>query len=240
MSPRYSFVIPVYEDAEALERTLEVLTKFECKPEIVVVDASPDKGPSREVAAKFGIVYGEADKASRGTQLAQGARIATGDVFVFHHADTEFGAEHMRALEEVMRTRGCRQECRHYGDVQAGAFFKDVRFLYPGWAWSEKVYRWYARRWGILYGDQSVFVRCEYFEELGGVRDIPIMEDVEFSGRLRRGKGRIKLLDPPLRTSMRKFTRDGLYRRKTKNILLVWLFRCGVSPERIYGWYYGR
>lgn len=230
MSLSFSFIIPVYEDAEALEKALEVLTKFECRPEVIVVDASPDKEAAKMLAEKYGVVFAPAEKASRGAQLAQGARIASGDVFLFHHADTYLTAAHMQALEIAMRET----------DVKAGAFFKDVSGHYPAFVWATGLYRWYANWRGILYGDQSVFVRRDFYDELGGMRNIPIMEDVDFSGRLRRGRGVVVLLDPPLRTSMRKFKREGLYRRKLKNMLLILLFRFGVSPERIYGWYYGK
>jgi rSAM/selenodomain-associated transferase 2 len=226
----YSFVVPVYNDAEALARLLGVLMEFEVSPEILVVDASPDKSASREVAERYGVLFLEAEKASRGAQLIQGAQAATGDVLVFNHADTYFEEQHLLALDAALQSDG---------NLQAGAFLKDMAWHYPKMAWSSAIYRWYARHLGILYGDQSVFVKREFYEALGGIRDIPIMEDVEFSARLRKGT-QCALLDPPLRTSMRKFEREGALLRKVQNMALVNLFRLGVSPERIYRWYYRR
>ena len=226
----FSFIVPVYDDAAALERLLGVLTLFEAKPEILVVDASLVKAGARAVAEKFEVRYLEAEKASRGAQLIQGARAATGDVLVFNHADTYFEERHMLALDAALQADG---------GLQAGAFLKDMAWHYPKMAWSSAIYRWYARHVGVLYGDQSVFVRREFYEALGGIRDIPIMEDVEFSSRLRK-RTKCVLLDPPLRTSMRKFEREGALLRKVQNMALVNLFRLGVWPERIYGWYYRR
>ena len=75
---------------------------------------------------------------------------------------------------------------------------------------------------------------------MGGFAEIPIMEDVEFSGRLRK-QGRFALVDPPVRTSMRRFQRRGYMRNKLQNIGIIWLWRVGLlSPEQIYRWYYGR
>ena len=37
-----------------------------------------------------------------------------------------------------------------------------------------------------MFGDQSIFVRASVFERLGGFADIPLMEDIEFSRKLRR------------------------------------------------------
>ncbi len=56
----------------------------------------------------------------------------------------------------------------------------------PSLAWSERLVRWYSNRFGVIYGDQSVFVRRAAFDAMGGYRDIPLMEDVELSERLRR------------------------------------------------------
>jgi hypothetical protein len=97
--------------------------------------------------------------------------------------------------------------------------------------------RWYSRYIGVLYGDQSVFVRRAHFESMGELREIPHMEDVDFSKRLRRS-GKMTLIDPPIRTSMRKFKAEGTVWRKVQNVTLVTLFRLGVSPERLHRWYY--
>jgi len=46
------------------------------------------------------------------------------------------------------------------------------------------------------------------------------------------------VIDPPLRSSRRKFTHDGVWRRKLENMRLVALFRLGVSPEKLAQVYY--
>lgn len=153
--------------------------------------------------------------------------MASGEVLVFQHADTNFSQQHLEALSVAMAD----------GQLKGGAFYKDIRAHFPKVAWSEPLVRWYSRRIGVIYGDQSVFVRRAEFEALGGFREIPLMEDVEFSKRLRRA-GQVTLIDPPLRTSMRKFEAEGAIRRKLQNFGLVWLFRLGVSPERLHRWYY--
>ncbi len=43
-----------------------------------------------------------------------------------------------------------------------------------------------SRLSGIATGDQAIFVRRQIFEQMGGFSDIPLMEDIEFSRRLKR------------------------------------------------------
>jgi rSAM/selenodomain-associated transferase 2 len=228
--PAISVIIPCYRDAERLERALSEISAFPKVPEILVVDATPgaEEAGMKAMVEGFGARYLVAEIPSRGAQLNQGARAAAGDVFVFHHADTRLTAAHLESLERAMAGDS---------ELTGGGFYKDIGAHYPAMAWGAGVYRFYARFIGILYGDQSCFVRRAHFEKIGGFREIRLMEDVAMSGTLRRS-GKIALLDPPIRTSMRKFRMEGVFRRKVQNVALVFLFRIGVSPDRLYGWYY--
>ena len=104
--------------------------------------------------------------------------------------------------------------------------------------WLESVARFLTRRGGTLYGDQSIFVRREVFQRLGGFAKIPLMEDVEFSRRL-RAAGKIAVLDPPVASSGRRHLRKGAWRTSVQNGLFIVLYKLGVSPHRLHRWYYG-
>jgi hypothetical protein len=75
------------------------------------------------------------------------------------------------------------------------------------------------------------------FLQLGGFLKIPLMEDVEFSRRL-RAAGKTVVLDPPVRTSPRRHARRGAWRTSIQNGLFIVLYKFGVSPERLHRWYY--
>ena len=101
----------------------------------------------------------------------------------------------------------------------------------------ENFERAHCRAFGTIYGDQSLFVRRDHFVRLGGFATVPLMEDVEFSRRLRRS-GKVVLLDPPMRTSPRKQIEQGAWRVTLRNLLFLILFRLGVSAERLHRRYY--
>ena len=164
------------------------------------------------------------DKPSRGKQLNAGAEAARGTLLCFHHGDSELRPEHLVAL-----ARGAMDET-----VIGGAFHR--RFHPPRMLWREPVVRWLNTIGGPLFGDQSIFVRASVFQKLGGFAEIPLMEDVEFSRRLRR-LGRVTLLDPPLWSPPR---RQGTWATAFCNSALIGLFYVGVDPDRLHRWYYGQ
>ena len=72
----------------------------------------------------------------------------------------------------------------------AGAFglgIESERFIFRV---VESVATLRSRITGIPFGDQGIFVRKDYFDKIGGYRDIPIMEDVELMGQMKKKTGR--------------------------------------------------
>ena len=101
----------------------------------------------------------------------------------------------------------------------------------------ERILRRISPVMGPLFGDQSIFVKADVFHEMGGFADIPIMEDIEFSRRLRR-RGRIVLLDPPLWSSPRRFRGLGNLRTSVSQRRVRRVFFPRVPPDKLHSWYY--
>ena len=222
-----SFVIPAWRDAKNLAVLIPNLAQLTPAPEIVVVAVSGDAA-SEQIAAAHGARFVHFATPSRGEQMNYGASLATGDVIVFLHADTEFSELHLGALETALQDRA----------VVGGAFYRKFDERHPRLLWLEKVGRWLTRHGGTLFGDQTIFVRQDIFVKLGGFARIPLMEDVEFSPRLRRA-GKIAILDPPVRSSGRYHNRKGAWRTTIQNGLLLLLYKLGVQPQTLHRWYYG-
>ncbi|MEP6936744.1 MAG: glycosyltransferase family 2 protein, partial [Chthoniobacterales bacterium] len=164
---------------------------------------------------------------NRGEQMNAGAARAAGDVLVFHHADTEITDAHFAAIDRAMRKRG----------IIGGAFYRKFDGRHPRLIWLEQVARFLTKHSGTLFGDQTVFVRREVFEKLGGYATIPLMEDVDFSRRL-RAAGKVAVLDPPVRTSARRHITKGAWRTSIQNGMFILLYKIGVSPSTLHRWYY--
>jgi rSAM/selenodomain-associated transferase 2 len=224
---RISVVIPTWRDAENLASLLPALAAQESVAETIVVDASGDD-VAEQIALALGARFISCGTPNRGEQMNLGARTSRGDVLLFQHCDTLLEEAHLRAIENAL------------GDpnIIGGAFFRKFDGRHPRLMWLESVARFLSRHGGTLYGDQSIFVRRVVFEKLGGFAKIPLMEDVEFSRRLRRA-GKIAVLDPPVATSGRRHLKRGAWRTTIQNGLFIVLYNLGVSPHRLHRWYYG-
>ncbi len=195
-----------------------------------VLIASADESDPHGTSTLAGLRFLRCSRAGRGIQMNEAARTATGEILLFHHADTELTEEHLRSLAASLDDP----------TIGGGAFRRrfDERHLRLRW-----LEPWEARRchrFGPVFGDQSIFVRRTVFEKLGGFADVPLMEDVEFSCRLRRHTGGLSILVPAIGSSARKHLQQGRWRTTLANALLLALYVFGVSPQRLHAWYYRR
>lgn len=223
---RISVVVPSWRDAENLEKLLPQLARRDGVAETIVVDASGD-GKAEQIALTAGATFIASCTPNRGEQMNLGAGRASGDVIIFQHSDTNLDDAHLAAIEVAMADP----------NVIGGAFFRKFDGRHPRLMWLESVARFLTRHGGTLYGDQSIFVRRDAFMKLGGFAKIPLMEDVEFSRRL-RGAGKIAVLDPPVQSSARRHLRKGAWRTSIQNGSFIFLYNLGVSPHTLHRWYY--
>ena len=222
---RLSVIVPSWNDRDNLGRLIPALARLNEFHEVIVVDASPDP-VAKEIVRAGGGIHCQAETPNRGAQMNLGAERATGDVLIFHHADSILSAAHV-AIDRALRD----------SEVIGGAFYRKFDGRHPRLLRLETVARFLTRRGGSFFGDQSVFVRRDTFRALGGFAPIPLMEDVEFSRRLRR-EGKVAVLDPPVESSTRRHAARGAWRTSLQNGLFIVLYKCGLSPHHLHRWYY--
>ncbi|MCY4660793.1 MAG: TIGR04283 family arsenosugar biosynthesis glycosyltransferase [Acidobacteria bacterium] len=218
-----SIVIPVLRDSVQLDGLLASLARRadDAAVEIIVANGDADDGAVAGVQARHAAVRWVASPPGRGLQMNAGAAVASGRWLLFLHADTRLDERWLDALRQA----------ESHGAV-GGAFRftldsprRVARVIERGVAW--------RTRWlGLPYGDQGLFVRRDAFEALGGYRPYPLMEDIDLVRRLRR-RGTLRLSPLPIRTSARRWERDGWVRRSLRNLTLVALYFGGVSPRRL-------
>jgi rSAM/selenodomain-associated transferase 2 len=222
-----SIVIPTLNEAAALRRLLPELSQTFPEAEAIVVDGGSTDG-TQDLVRRFPRVRLIEAARGRARQMNAGARVAGGGTLLFLHADTALPPGAHGAIQDALRLPG----------VVGGRF--DVRFDNPRPIFNliATMMNLRSRLTGIATGDQAIFVRRRIFERVEGYPDIPLMEDVEFSRRLKR-QGRIACLRLRVITSARKWEREGALR----TIALMWALRllywAGVAPTRLHRWYYG-
>jgi rSAM/selenodomain-associated transferase 2 len=221
MAPWLSIVIPARNDAAALGRTLAHLARLPglAGAEIVVAAAGDVEGTTAAVGTRARLLW--PGGSTRAQLMNAGAATAAGDVILFLHADS------FPPHDALARITGALADPRAVG----GAF--EHRFAEPVWSltaitWINRVRYRLTRNY---YGDQGIFVRAAVFRALGGYRDLALMEDLDFTQRLKR-RGRSVLIATPLLTSGRRFLTRGPWRTFGFIVWLLALWTLGLDTQR--------
>ncbi|MBV8868527.1 MAG: TIGR04283 family arsenosugar biosynthesis glycosyltransferase [Acetobacteraceae bacterium] len=220
-APGLSIVIPTLNAASALSGTLAAVG---AEAEVVVSDGgSEDSTPA--LARRLGARVLRSPR-GRGSQLAAGVAAARGPWLLLLHADTRLGPGWADAVAAHQRK----------GAGGAGYFRFALDSPDPRARRLERAVAWRCRALALPYGDQGLLIHRDLLERVGGVRPIPLMEDVDLVRRL--GRARLAALDADALTSAAKWERDGWYRRSARNLACLALWHAGVPPRliaRAYG-----
>lgn len=219
-----SVVIPTFNEEAELPATLEHLRQVPLVTQVVVSDAgSSDK--TRRIADRAGaeVVVGER---GRGGQLGRGVALAREEVVAFLHADTWVAADFGLAVLDVL-TRPM-----HVG----GACLKTFRD--PHWLMYGSRFRCRLRfyLWRFAYGDQALFFSRTGLARMGGVPDVPLMEEYLLC-RSARTVGQIGLASTTVTTSARRFRRHGVVRTYWRMAVINARWNLGASPEALRRYY---
>ncbi len=212
-----SIIIPVANEAAALP---DCLARIAGAPnEIIVVDAQSDDdtGAIAESAGARVLVSAERHRAR---QMNGGASAARGRILLFLHADTLLPAGALEKIIGAIDRRG----------AVGGAFSRRYRSRSLVLAITSRLASLRNLVVGWHLGDQAIFVRRDVFEKLGGFRDFPIFEDVDFSRRL-RALGRTVTLTPPVYSSARRFAARGPWRTTLDDLALTRRYLTGGDPN---------
>jgi rSAM/selenodomain-associated transferase 2 len=224
---RLSIIIPVLDEEAGIAANLDALAIYRRRAaEVIVVDGgSRDRTPQLARPRADQVLMAPRGRAA---QMNAGAARATGDVLVFLHADTRLPESADRLIGD-----GLRQSGRVWGRFDVRIVGRSVALPLIAAAMNLR-----SRLSGIATGDQAIFVDREAFVRCGGFPDIPLMEDVALSRRLKR-------IGPPLclharvQTSGRRWEQNGVL----PTMLLMWrlrlAYRLGVEPAtlaRRYGY----
>lgn len=221
MTPRFSVVIPARNDAVALGRTLDYLMGLVGigEAEVIVAASGDPEGTRRAVRGRARLLWPAGS--TRAALMNAGAARARGDVLFFLHADSFPPVDAFALIERAL------------SDPRVGGGAFEHLFAEPGWSlraitWINRIRYRLTRNY---YGDQGMFVRAPVFRRLGGYRDLRLLEDLDFSQRLKRA-GRPALIRVPLLTSGRRFIARGPWRTFFFIVWLLFLHTLRLGTER--------
>ena len=185
----------------------------------VVISDGGSSDDTLEIASELGAIIVQGAR-GRGAQIARGVAAAEGDWILILHADTHLSADWPTAVRQHMaahpgaagwfrlafRSRGIAPSV-----VAAGANFRS-RYL------------------SLPYGDQGLLLPAALLSDIGGVPEVPLMEDVLLARRL---KGRLHPMAAVAHTSAERYERDGWLRRVLRNLTTLGRFMMGSDPESL-------
>ncbi|HLD29729.1 MAG TPA: TIGR04283 family arsenosugar biosynthesis glycosyltransferase [bacterium] len=220
-------IIPVFNEAAGINETLRHVNNLDPRAELIVSDGASG-GNTLKAVSLPGVVQVSSPCPCRGLQMNLGAEAASGDVFLFLHADARLPAGAFKKIEEVFRDK----------ELAAGAFSLKIDSPHPLLRLISCTANLRVSLTGIPYGDQGIFIRRSFFSGIGRFRAIPLFEDVDLMRRIRRSGRKIALLKEEVSVSARRWERDGIVRTTLRNHLIRILYSAGSAPEklaRLYG-----
>ncbi len=209
MTPQeISIIIPVLNEEKIISQCLETVVNIPGIEVIVSDGGSTDR--TVEIAGQHSDVRVVHAQTGRGTQMNSGAACARGEILLFLHADCILSRENVLKIRQVFDS----------GRFVGGAFkirlLSDkfpYRLIEIGINFRSKVFK-------LPYGDQGLFVKRSLFEKLGGFREMPICEDLDFVCRLKKC-GKISILNDRIFSSVRTWKNYGILRTLFRNQLLL-------------------
>lgn len=217
---KISIIVPVFNEEKHIQDALNNLQHYRRSGhEVIVVDGgSTDNTLALAHDGADAVIV---SKPGRAIQMNNGSAVATGEVFLFLHADTRLPDNALSLIAE-------------YEDKKSfwGRF--DIRL-----SSNKRIYRLIellinlrSRLTSIATGDQAIFVERQLFESMAGFPEIALMEDIELSRRLKKVAAPVCVKQKAV-TSSRRWEINGV----VKTVFLMWKLRLyyflGVSPERL-------
>jgi len=214
-----SIIIPVLNEEQSINALLQQLQSYRLQGhEIIVVD-----GGSQDETIKVAKSLCDqliSSEAGRARQMNKGAELSKNEILWFLHADTIIPDESVESIQQALSENDWGRFDIHL----SGTHFL-FRII-------EKMINIRSCVFSIATGDQGIFLKRSIFKTVNGYSNIPLMEDVELSKKLKK-ISRAVCLNNKLTTSSRRWEKNGIL----ITVFLMWklrfLYWLGMSAKRL-------
>jgi len=223
----FSIIVPVFHEGERINDLIESLNRLDSDKslEIIVVDGSQERDTLRTIHSNRVIKI--SSEQGRAKQMNAGALVAKGEILIFLHADTELPVRALKKIDSLKDRR----------EYVGGAFDLGIKSDKLIFRVIGTLSSWRSRLNRIPFGDQAIFIRKEYFDQIGGYKEIPLMEDVELMRRIKRSENKIWIFNDRVMTSPRRWEKEGVIYCTLRDWTLQTLYFLGLSPDKLSRFY---
>jgi rSAM/selenodomain-associated transferase 2 len=221
--PAISIIIPTLNEAESIATTMKS-AQAATGIEIIVADGKSSDGTgemAKELGARVLTITG-----GRARQVNASAMAASSDVLLFLHGDTRLPDGYDQHVLNLLTMPG----------TAAGAFALGIDGTEIGLRIIEKLANFRSRFFQMPYGDQAIFLKASLFRSIGGLPDIPIMEDFVFMRRVKK-EGRVVIAPVAVTTSSRRWKELGILKTTLINQVVLLAYFLGSDHKRLARWY---
>lgn len=221
-----SVIIPTYNEEKHIQATIHNVWQSDTASlvkEIIVADGGSTDA-TFAIACSEGVTAVVSPKKGRSAQMNFGASLAGQQILYFLHADTivppGFTNDIKLAIEK---------------GYTAGCFMLQFDHNH----WFLKANCWFTRFDvdAFRYGDQSLFVRREYFNKVNGFCEKHIVfEDYRIIKQLKK-EGPFAIIKKPVITSARKYLDNGVIKMQGIFYMMYFLYRAGYSQPELVSTY---
>jgi rSAM/selenodomain-associated transferase 2 len=218
-----SVIIPSFNEERRIRACIESAQRINPLEVIVVDGGSTDR--TCEIAQEAGAIVIRSSK-GRGIQMNKGASFAKGKILLFLHADTII-------TNDMFKVKNVKKKIFN---EYIGGFF---RLKFDDNSLSTRLVEIFAnlraRLFSLPYGDQAIFIKRDVFKKVGGFREYPFLEDIDFVMRARKF-GRLKYIPLHVIASSRRLKKGYLLSPifvSLKNVVIALLFILGVGPSNL-------
>ena len=214
-----SIIIPVLNEENSIKELLQQLQAYRQQGhEVIVVDGGSHDN-TRAVADSLSdkVISSEAGRA---LQMNNGATQSRHEILWFLHADTIIPENAIEQIQQALN----KSDWGRFNVKLSGSHIL-FRII-------ETMMNVRSCVSSIATGDQGIFVKRKIFGQVNEYSNIPLMEDVDLSKKLKKLSKPV-CLKYTLITSSRRWEKNGI----SSTILLMWklrfLYWVGVSPEHL-------
>lgn len=210
---KLSIIIPTLKIDDRLERLVMSIPQ-ELRERVIIVNGGPETYSFKEL----NLIN---SNPGRGLQLATGANFASGEWLFFLHGDSQLPKSWLKVL------------AKHVEHDPDKAFTFRLRFDDQGFfpRLLEYWVRFRCFAFALPYGDQGLFISKDLYDDIGGYKDMPLMEDVDIIKRI--GRARLIVGSDEVITSAEKYNKYGYLLRMIWNGFCLLLYKLGVDPATI-------